>query len=98
MGAVVYFLAAGDPAEFIRIGTSSNPSKRCASVAKNCPLHVRLLGCLVPRDESAEELESRLHKLWRDHRTRGDWFRGVPGLLSWINFALSADKQGERCI
>lgn len=85
----VYFMAAGDPAEFVRIGTSSNPQERMRQLQPGCPLKLRLLGVYIPDGETAEEAESRFQAMFQPLRTRGDWLRADTGLLCWIEAGAS---------
>ncbi|XXZ47421.1 GIY-YIG nuclease family protein (plasmid) [Streptomyces cavourensis] len=67
--AHVYVIAA-DGSPLVKIGWTSNPSRRIADLQSGSPLALRLLGTF----EGNAALEAALHTHFAEHRVRGEWF------------------------
>jgi hypothetical protein len=68
---VVYFVAAGNPPEAIKIGRSCDVTLRVGSIQTGNHLPVRLLG-VVP---GGLDLERALHRRFAHLQLQGEWFR-----------------------
>lgn len=71
MSGFVYFLRVAHRCSGVKIGYSKNPIKRTKYLESEIGIPLRLMG-QVPgtfRDEK------NLHKLFKDHRLHGEWFR-----------------------
>jgi hypothetical protein len=75
--AGVYFIQAGDT---VKIGTSTDISRRFRTLRTMSPLPIELLGA-IPGGR-AEEAE--LHREWAPLRLHGEWFQATPELLGRI--------------
>jgi len=64
---------------FIKVGISSNPSKRMKEVQTGCPVPVRVANISKPCSRmDARTIESRLHKILMRFNSSGEWFTGLP--------------------
>ncbi len=64
----VYFARAGDS---IKIGISNNVAQRLRDIQTTCPEKVHLIGVIVGN----RKLEGILHRRFKEHHIRGEWFR-----------------------
>lgn len=70
MSAFVYVISAS---EFMqKIGIADDPRGRLIAMQTGCPLKLSLALTYETRD--AFLIEQRAHKLFADHRIRGEWF------------------------
>ena len=76
----VYFLQA-QSLGLIKIGTSSNVSKRIAALQTASPDALTVLGC-IPGDC---EIERSLHARFAEERVRGEWFTPSERLVDFID-------------
>lgn len=76
----VYFIQA-ETHGLIKIGVGS-PTSRLQQIQGMSPVPLRLLGHI---DLGGSKLEGRLHRLFADARSHGEWFHPVPDLLAYIN-------------
>ncbi|MDH2429332.1 GIY-YIG nuclease family protein [Sphaerisporangium sp. TRM90804] len=70
--SVIYFIQRGD---LIKIGYSENLARRVQALHGD-----RVLLALA----GTRAHESALHELFKEHRVKGEWFRGHPDILSFI--------------
>lgn len=82
----IYFARGGD---FVKIGVSSNPQQRVASLATGSPHPLTLLGTI----RGDERDEAAMHGLFADLRANREWFRAEPRLLIYIPWAVDRDEQ-----
>lgn len=90
----VYFVQRGEDGP-IKIGRSRNVVSRLSSLRGSCPDPLRLLGTL---DEGSGVEESTIHARFDSARVRrrGEWFKPVPELLSFIvAYATNEDEARE---
>ena len=76
----VYFIQGG---KYVKIGYTENPdiSKRLGELQTGCPFPLKVIGS-IPANRS---LEWYLHRIYRQWRTHGEWFRiSAPGLRQII--------------
>lgn len=76
---MVYFIQAGENGP-IKIGKSVDPQKRLAQLQTSSERPLRILLTLVG-DESRE---CAYHKLWAEHRIRGEWFDPAPEIVEYV--------------
>lgn len=76
----LYFIWAPE-AERIKIGRTRDVANRLRDLSTGSPVPLRLLGA-VPCPSKTEEF--RVHMLWMDHWSHGEWFRRSPELWDWI--------------
>lgn len=81
----VYFIATKDRS-MVKIGISTNPRKRLASIQSHSPLAVELLASVPGTIED----ERGLHTKFLEHHSHGEWFRGHEDVLSSITEISSA--------
>lgn len=68
----VYFIRASG---FVKIGVAKNPSKRLCEIQVGNPHELSLVGSLpCASNKHARKLERFLHRSFRAHRVRGEWF------------------------
>lgn len=72
----VYFIQAGTA---IKIGYSTDISRRIDSIQTSLPVDLKLLMTLP----GGAEREARMHQIFKPHRLRGEWYRAEP-VLKWI--------------
>lgn len=84
-GPGVYFIVGGD---LVKIGVAHDPQARLATL--QCGSPVRLEMHRTVPTASADAVERRLHKLFREHRRHGEWF-DAAAVLSTID-ALSDEQ------
>lgn len=102
----VYILAAlidGVPSQPVKVGISSAPEKRLATIQTSCPYPLVLLSAfLCPTRNIALYVENAFHTLQADRRLNGEWFNIHPmnavELLCLyfreiFNFTLSKDAE-----
>lgn len=75
----VYFIRSGDSGP-IKIGHSINPDARIWGLQAATHLPLRVVTTIV----GDKKLEKTLHRKFRRFRIRGEWFRPVPTLLTFI--------------
>ena len=73
----VYFIGVEDR---IKIGRATSWKKRLHSVQTNCPFEAKLLLVL----KATVGREGELHRLFKDHRVRGEWHRDHPDIREFI--------------
>lgn len=68
-----YILKAGP---FCKIGHSNNVQRRIETMQTGCPYEITIV-CLFAYDieQTAREMETRLHNRFRRARIRGEWFK-----------------------
>lgn len=78
----VYVIALRDGQEIkgpIKVGISSNPRARVASLQTACPFDLVLVREFrFPNREIALQFEDAFHTTQAKHRTRGEWFDLAP--------------------
>ena len=84
----------------IKIGYSSNPWMRAASLTTASPTHTDIAYVLDagPRNSHGKWLERRLHQVFAERRYRGEWFevtrlevtRAACDLLDTVNVGVAA--------
>ncbi len=79
---VVYFIATADR-RYVKIGYTTNITKRLSAVRMGNPEPLDLLGTVVGDKTD----EARWHHLYRLDRAQGEWFRLTPALLDSIEWA-----------
>lgn len=75
----VYFIEARESGA-IKIGSTSNPTARLSALQTGSPVRLRLIGYT----EGGEPEERRLHRLFEDSRSHGEWFKPTIDLLDYI--------------
>lgn len=93
----VYFIRRkGDPSGLIKIGLTSDLSRRLASMETTIPEGIDLLVAI----DGGEPVEAHFHALFRDSRVSGEWFVPSADLLACIDGlklrALDAGDDGLR--
>lgn len=78
-GCWVYFIQHGTDGP-IKIGCALNVRSRVRALQEWNPVPLRLLGYC----HGHLNHERALHKRFAEHRVRGEWFRPVPELLTYI--------------
>ncbi len=73
----VYFVRASD---MIKIGTSTNVSKRICALQTASPVRLDLL-LVIP---GSADLERELHRKHAKLRSHGEWFRAEPALVEHV--------------
>lgn len=86
---VVYFIQCG-PAGPIKIGITKRglERRRLRALQTGCPYELHLLGSVFG-DEADERA---LHRKFREHHIRGEWFRPAPALLDAIPETAADDE------
>jgi predicted GIY-YIG superfamily endonuclease len=74
----VYLIKCINKDGFIKIGVAKEVQSRLDTMQTGCPYKLELLASIkcVSRKQ-AYELEGRLHRLFKNKRVRGEWFRKV---------------------
>lgn len=72
---MVYVFEAGS-FKYVKIGRTRAIKQRMSNLQSGCPLPLRTW--LAVHTPDAAKFESRLHVLFEDHRTHGEWF-SLPG-------------------
>jgi hypothetical protein len=84
----VYFVAAGDPIQHVKIGyTSGHPRKRLKALQTANPLKLTILGFVLGN----EAYERELHDVLREDRLSGEWFNYTPHVEQIIKTELEAE-------
>lgn len=64
----------------VKIGVANNPISRFNSIQCGSPTELTIVGLIWgPRTN-----EKKLHRKFRAHRVRGEWFDAVPELMDYI--------------
>jgi len=85
----VYFVGAGP---FVKIGwTGGKVHDRIASMRTGCPYELVLLGFR----SGSIEVEKDFHRLFAEHRHRGEWFHLTPEICAYIK-AKCIGRSGTR--
>ena len=58
----------------LKIGISVNPEKRVRELSTGSALKLNLYSEVMPLNISASEMESKLHRQFKEHRCNGEWF------------------------
>ena len=88
--AYVYFIRCGINHGPIKIGVSKDPVTRLSIIQVSNYEKMFLIGCTEwPDREIAFWEENRLHKEYRRHRIRGEWFKGNINIQKYL---------GKECI
>lgn len=66
----------------VKIGRTTDVSKRLSSLQIGHPSHLQLLHTIDCSDYKQEE--AFLHSILRYFRTRGEWFRLSDDIIEWI--------------
>lgn len=78
----VYILAAlidRAPSQPVKVGISSAPEKRLATIQTACPYPLVLMATFIcPTRNVALYVENAFHTLQADHRLNGEWFNIHP--------------------
>jgi len=82
----VYFIRCG---EFVKIGFSTNPHSRRASIATSSPMPVEFIG-LIEADLAAER---RLHKQFKHLRKKLEWFQLADELRVEIKRLCGSERK-----
>ena len=74
----IYFMQSED--FYIKIGCTRNIKSRIKAVQAHNPMKIKLIGKM----KGGYDLEVKIHRRFKKHRTRGEWFEGSPELLEYI--------------
>lgn len=76
----IYFVQAGGDGGLVKIGFASNLTGRLASMRTDSSVPLAVLGSHAGTmaDEKA------IHRLFSEHRHRGEWFRPAPAILDYV--------------
>jgi len=86
-GNRVYFVVHGD---LVKIGTARSVSNRLRALRASSPHELRLLGDIP----GSHEIETAIHRLFREERHRGEWFKASHRLRKFISECLySVEKE-----
>lgn len=80
----VYFIQCNGPGGPIKIGIAADPKKRLLAIASAMPFPVRLLKS-APGTEADERA---VHRIFRESRLVGEWFRETQELLAYIKLIV----------
>jgi hypothetical protein len=67
-------------AGFVKIGWSTNLEKRIATIQQGVPDKLTIYGLF----EGGIPEERFLHRRFREHRIRGEWFRNEGAVAEWV--------------
>lgn len=73
----VYFIDGG---ELLKIGTAKNVSERLRNLQVGSPVKLRL----IKKIDGGRKEEKKIHKIFSDLKTHGEWFVKTPALLDYI--------------
>lgn len=74
--------------KFVKIGISNDISKRVTSLQSGCPFPINVIANI--NLENASEIEKSLHRIYRKHCVRGEWFvLSEPMIVSLLQFLKS---------
>ena len=79
----IYFIQSGEDGP-IKIGFARDPHRRFGHIQGSNPAECRLLGVL----QGTPKLERKLHRRFRDHLIRGEWFQAAP-VVAWLSEATT---------
>lgn len=82
---VVYLIACADR---VKIGFSSDPASRVATISTSAPYECRLLGTIL----GSQDQERRLHELLAPHRRHGEWFEATGADVARLVSAVVAKE------
>ena len=74
----VYFAQSEDG--YIKIGCTQNLKSRIRHIQIYNHMKIKLIGKM----KGGHEVEAMLHRKFKQHRKRGEWFEGSPELLEYI--------------
>jgi len=74
--AIVYFLQGSNG--FIKIGRAINVNKRIQSLSSGSPVELKLLAI------TKVHKEFEIHRMFKESRSRGEWFKPSPELITFI--------------
>lgn len=85
----VYFVRAGD---FIKIGFAVDVQRRIASLQTGSPMPLTLLATTPGTLDSERAYHKRFDELWE----RGEWFRAVDPLVSFVDGMRTMQAEAPR--
>ena len=89
--SVVYFVKH-KTMKPIKIGVTSNLTKRLQALRVSCPYGLDLIGRILSPEP--KELESKLHKRLKSKRLNGEWFDiSLSKLIKILNSLPKIEKQ-----
>lgn len=74
---MVYFIKCQ---EYIKIGYSNNPNDRISQLQTSIPYKLQVVSIIMGTMHD----EKKLHKLFKEHHVRGEWFRVSIEILEYI--------------
>lgn len=77
--AFVYFVQA-EVGGLIKIGTAADPIGRVYNMQSNCPITLKILGC-IGGDYRAER---DIHRKFAEERRHGEWFEPSARLIEFV--------------
>lgn len=89
LGFVYFVQVAGDGP--IKIGWTADPQQRLIHLQIACPYSLILLGTI----EGNEKHERLWHRVFAQHRLRGEWFMPSTELMGYIELALERITPNE---
>ncbi len=93
-GSSVYFIRAGTDGP-IKIGYSARDiNERLSQLQTGNPEEL----CLIGLVSGTEDFEKRLHRRFRAHHIRGEWFRPDPEILAFIAGRAAPVALGATCV
>jgi predicted GIY-YIG superfamily endonuclease len=82
---IIYFIQE-EPDGAIKIGQTSNISKRLASLQTGGARQLKVLHSFEVSDERANQEEKHIHHCFRNRRMRGEWFSPCPYMYDYIDY------------
>lgn len=82
---LVYFVKSGD---WVKIGVTSNLTRRLAALQTGSPLGIKLLLTL----SGGKTLEQKFHQAFRELRHNGEWFWLADSLSRYIDSAHGTNR------
>jgi hypothetical protein len=91
----VYIIAYGD---LVKIGISCDPKRRLKDMLTGLPDKKPYVARtrLLPNERDARSLERRLHRLFRERRVRGEWFRVTVAVAAHAMNTVHFHRPGEN--
>jgi hypothetical protein len=83
------YIVKTDGLPFFKIGVAMNPASRLSALQTACPLDLSIVGVWQVTDDQASRLEKSLHRAFKRHSVRGEWFTMSPPDLKFALPRLS---------
>jgi T5orf172 domain len=93
---VAVYVISCEGSRLVKIGRADDPARRCREIGRMSALPVKVLWQSGPEDSYATE--KRLHQLFDQYRSHGEWFDFGEGVdpVALVSQAVRAPEESSR--